>query len=263
MEITVCMKQVPQQAEIRWEEGRWSFAREGVPGLTNPQDLEALEIAIGLAEIHGGRTTVLSMGPPQAEECLIQALAMGADRAVLISDTALAGSDTLVTSMVLAAALKKLEPKPCLVLCGSRSSDSDTGQVGPQIAEELGLPYAGYVLEAEIRQGHLYVRRRLDRHIQRLKMSLPAVLGVLKAPRPPRDISLRAIGEAFETKHWVTWNLKELGLKPEQVGLRGSATKVADIREPGHGRRGEILNVPPHQAVEVILEALRSYHLIP
>lgn len=263
MEITVCIKQVPQQAEIRWEEGRWSFARQGVPGLINPQDLEALEIAFGLVAVHGGRVRVVSMGPPQAEEALVQALAMGADQAVLVSDPALAGSDTLATSMVLATALRKIDPKPDLILCGSRSWDSDTGQVGPQVAEELGLPYAGYVMEVEIQQEHVYVLRRLDRHVQKLRMGIPAVLGVLKAPRPPRDIHLGAIWEALETKERLTWSLQDLGLKPEQVGLMGSATKVLDIREPSHGRQGRILALPPQEAVEVILEALRGHHLIP
>jgi electron transfer flavoprotein beta subunit len=262
MEITVCIKQVPRQAEIRWEEGRWSFARQGVPGLINPQDLEALEMALQLKETHGGKITVLSMGPAQAEESLMEALAMGADRAVLISDPALAGSDTLATSTVLAAGLRKFQPKPHIILCGSRSSDSDTGQVGPQISEELELPYAGYALEVEIKQEHAYVLRRLDRRVQRLRMSLPAVVGMLRAPRRPRDIPLGAIGEAFETKERLRWNLQDLGLKPEEVGLKGSATKVVDIREPSHGRQGRILALPPHQAVEMILEVLRSRHLI-
>lgn len=263
MEITVCVKQVPQQAEIRWEEGRWSFARQGVPGLINPQDLEALEIALGLVAIHGGHVTVMSMGPPQAEEALVQALAMGADQAVLVSDKALAGSDTLATSMALAAALRKLDPKPDLILCGSRSADSDTGQVGPQVAEELGVPYAGYVMEVEVQQEHVYVLRRMDRHVQRLRMSMPAVVGVLKAPRPPRDISLGAIGEALQAKQRLRWNLQHLGLEPRQVGLMGSATKVMDIREPTHGRQGRILFLPAHEAVEVILEALRAHHVVP
>lgn len=262
MEIAVCIKQVPQQAEIRWEEGRWSFARHGVPGLMNHQDLEALEIALQLRELHGGRITVLSMGPPQAQESLMEALAMGVDRAVLISDPALAGSDTLATSMVLATALRRLDHQPDIILCGSRSSDSDTGQVGPQLAEELEVPYVSQVLEVQLRQEHLYVLRKLDRNIQRLKMSLPAVLGVLRAPRRHRDIFLGDIEEAFETKERLTWNLQELGLKPEQVGLKGSATKVLGITEPSHGRQGRILTLPSHQAVEVILEALRAHHVI-
>lgn len=262
MEITVCIKQVPQQAVIRWEEGHWGLARHGVFGLINPQDLEALEMALQLREIHGGSVTVLSMGPLQATESLMEALAMGADRALLVSDPALAGSDTLATSMVLATALRKFHPKPGMILCGNRSSDSDTGQVGPQLAEELGLPYAGQVMEAEIQGEHVYVLRRLDRHIQRLKMSIPAVVGVVRAPRRPRHIFLGAIEEAFENKEHLTWNLEDLGLKQEQVGLSGSATKVVDIREPGHGRQGRILNLPPHQAVEVVLEALRIHRVI-
>lgn len=262
MEITVCMKQVPQEAEIRWEEGRWSLDRRSVPGRINPQDLEALEVALQLKEAHGGRITVLSMGPLQAEESLMEALAMGAERAVLISDPALAGSDTLATSRVLAAALRKLDPTPAIILCGSRSSDSDTGQVGPQVAEELGLLYGGYALEVEIRQEHVYLLRRLDRRIQRLRMRFPAVVGVLKAPRRPRHIPLGAIGEAFERKECLVWNLRDLGLEPGEVGSQGSATVVVGLRKPEHGRQGRVIALPPHQAVEAILEALREHYAI-
>ncbi len=263
MEMAVFLKHVPEHAEIRWEDGRWAIDREGVPGRINPQDLEALEVALQLREIRGGRITLLSMGPPQALESLMEALAMGADRAVLISDPALAGSDTLATSRSLAAALNRLDTRADLVLCGCRSSDSDTGQVGPQVAEELGLPYLGYALEVEMKQNHVYVLRRLDRRLQKLRATIPAVVGVLRAPRRPRDVCLGAVGKAFQSKECHIWNLRDLGLKKEQAGLRGSATVVVGLEEPSHGRQGKILALPPHQAVEVILEALRRNHVLP
>jgi len=262
MNIAVCVKQVPGHADIRLDEGRWTLARQGVPGRINPQDLEALEAAFQLRDTHGGCTTVLSMGPPQAEEALREALAMGADGAVLITDPALAGSDTLATSRALSRALIRFDPRPDLILCGSRSSDSDTGQVGPQIAEELGLPYAGYALEMEIKQDGLYVLRRLDRHLQRLRMSTPAVVSVLRSPRKPREIPLGAIREAFDSKKCQVLGLQDLGLRPQEVGLKGSATVVRGISESGSKRAGRLLILPPHLAVGTIMECLREHHLI-
>lgn len=262
MEIAVCIKQVPENPEVRMEEGRWILARQDVPSRINPYDLEALEIALGLVQERGGSVSVLCMGPPQAEEALREALAMGAQRAILISDPALAGSDTLATSHALASAIKRLVPAPELILCGARSTDSDTAQVPPQIAEELGLPHASYALEVEVLGRELRVLRRMDRQLERLRMAMPALVSVLKAPRRPREIPLGAIHTAFEARRVSFWGLSHLGLDPREVGLAGSATVVRSILEPPARREGKILDKPPHEAVEAILEALREHHVI-
>lgn len=262
MEIAVCIKQVPEHPDVRLEEGRWTLARQDVPSRINPHDLEALEVAMELREKHGGSVTVLCMGPPQAEEALREALAMGAQRGILLTDPALAGSDTLATSRALAAALRRLEPPVDLILCGARSSDSDTGQVAPQIAEELGLPHAAYALEVEVLGQEVKVCRRLDRSLERLRMRSPALVSVLRAPRKPREIPLGAVQQAFDEREFHVWRLAQLDLDPDQVGLRGSATVVRAIKEPQGKRGGRVLRKPPHEAVEAILEALRAHHVI-
>jgi electron transfer flavoprotein beta subunit len=201
------------------------------------------------------------MGPSQSEECLREALAMGSDNAVLLSDSALAGADTLATSVVLARALRNLEDRPDLILCGNGSSDSGTKQVGPQIAEDLGLPHIAYVVETRL-QGHdLILKRKLDWYLETSRVRLPALLTILKSDTPRRDISFAQIENAF-TREILRWGLEELGLAPHETGLAGSATWVRKIREPRISRRAKLIQGTPEQAVHAIVEALEKRHLL-
>jgi electron transfer flavoprotein beta subunit len=262
MRIVVCIKQVPQDADVRIDQRRWTLVREGVPSCINPHDLLALETAFVLRERHRGEVLVLSMGPPQSEESLREAIAMGADEAILLTAPQMAGADTLATSKVLARAIEILEPSPALILCGTRSTDSDTGQVGPQVAEALDIPHVAYVEEVEIEGTKAMVKRVLDRQRQTLKVGLPVLLTILRSPRPPSDISLWRIEDAFEPQKVRKWGLEELRLRPEEVGLQGSATVVRSIRRPETQRRGKLLQCTPTEAVECILEALRERYLL-
>jgi electron transfer flavoprotein beta subunit len=262
MKIVVCIKQVPAVAEVRIDEGRWTLVRNSVPNQINDQDLLALDFALRLRDLNGGRVTVMTMGPPQSEEALFEALAMGADEGVLISDPALAGSDTLITSMTLARAIRKLDGQADLILSGARSSDSGTGQVGPQLAEDLGIPHVAYVEGLRQLGEQLIVQRRVDRYRETLKLSPPAVLTILRSENPTREVRLAMIEEAFRTDSIVRWSIGDLGLESHEVGLSGSATWVREIREPEGARRAVLKEADPNEAVQYILQALRERYML-
>ncbi len=262
MKMVVCIKQVPAQADIRIDEERWTLVRQGVPSRINPHDAEGLETALTLRDRHGGEVLVMTMGPPQSEEALREALAMGADRAILLTDPRLAGADTLATSLALARAIERLPWRPDLILCGARSSDSDTGQVGPQLAEELGLPHVAYVQEVAKEGEALVVRRSLDRYWETIRVRLPALLTVSRAPGPVREISLRSIDGAFEGGTMDRWGISELGLEPETVGHPGSATWVRRIFRPEGHTRTKWVRGGPQEAANEILQALVDRHIL-
>lgn len=258
MRISVCIKQVPVKAAPRAVQGRWTLQREGIEGKINEHDLQALETALRLREVSGGEVTVLTMGPPNAEEALREALARGADRALLLSDPAFAGADTLATSATLAQAIRRLE-SPDLILCGARTSDSGTGQVGPQLAEELGIPHVAYVEEVILQGDSILIHRTVDRFRETIRIRrLPTVLTFLRLPFPPRQIALQRIHEAFDVKPLERWGLQELGLSPDQVGAAGSATQVIGLREPPAQRKARIIRDDPDRAVKEILQVLDS-----
>jgi electron transfer flavoprotein beta subunit len=262
MRIVACIKQVPDEVDVRIDEHRWTLAREGVPSRINPHDLHALELALRLREQAGGELVAMTMGPAQSEEALREALAMGADRGILLSDPGLAGADTLATSTALAQAIRKMGDAPKLVLCGTRSTDSDTGQVGPQVAEDLGIPHVAYVEEVQMKGDHLLVRRRVDRYRETLKVRLPALLTVLKAPCRPRDTPFTSIEKAFLEKEVQCFDIKDLDLEPDQVGFAGSATWVRRIYEPRLSRKGQLLEGEPQEAVEAIVQALLKLYVL-
>lgn len=262
MRIVVCIKQVPAQADIRIDEERWTLVRQGVPSRINPHDVEGLETALTLRDRHNGEVLVMTMGPPQSEEALREALAMGADRAILLTDQRLAGADTLATSLALAGAIERLTWQPDLILCGARSADSDTGQVGPQLAEELGIPHVAYVEEVTKEQQALVVRRRLDRYWETIRVRLPALLTVSRAPDTVREISLRSIDKAFKEGAVERWGIAELGLEPRSVGHSGSATWVRRIFRPEAHIRTRWVKGDPQEAVNEILQALVDRHIL-
>jgi electron transfer flavoprotein beta subunit len=262
MNIVVCIKQVPAEVDVRIDENRWTLAREGVSSRINPHDLHALELALLLREASGGAVMAMTMGPPQSEEVLREALAMGVDRGVLLTDPRLAGADTLATSTALAQAIRTFTQAPELILCGTRSTDSDTGQVGPQVAEDLGVPHVAYVEKVRSEGKGLIVQRRVDLYRETLRVRLPALLTVLRAPSRPRDISLPAIERAFLEKEVQHLGLEELGLEPSQVGFEGSATWVRRIYEPKVSREVQLLEGAPQEAVEAIVKTLLKRYIL-
>ena len=262
MKIVVCIKQVPDVPSIRIDRHRMTIIREGVESIINPIDCVALEAALELREREGGEITVMSMGPPQSEEALREALAFGADRGILLTDPAFAGADTLATSHVLARAIAKLRPFPDLVLCGKQTIDSDTGHVGPQIAEELDLPQVCGVHEIHLEGNSLTVRRLYDGFLDTLRVSLPALLTVSHELCVPHHIPLGNLEKAFSEEEVVRWGLEHLDLEEEEVGLRGSATRVWKLHKAPLKRRGDIASGSAQSLAEQLIRKLEALSII-
>lgn len=262
MNIVVCIKQVPDVPTIRVDRQRMTIIREGVESIINPMDFVALEAALELRGKQGGQVTVITMGPPQSEAALREALAVGADRAVLLTDPAFAGADTLATSHVLATAISKFDPFPDLVLCGVQTIDSDTGHVGPQISEELDIPQVCGVIEIHGEGESLTVKRLSDGFLDTLKVSLPALLAVTTGLCPVRELPLGALESAFTQKDIVTWGIEDLGLNEEEVGLSGSATRVLNLLPPPVKREGEMVSGSPQSQVDVLIRKLETLSII-
>ena len=251
----VCVKQVPREPVFRRVDTYFKVDRDRTEGILNPADRDALEMAREMKERHGGRIVAVSMGPPQAEEALREALACGADRAVLLTDPAFAGADTLATARTLAAAIRRLG-RFTLVLCGGRTLDSDTGQVGPQLAEVLGVPMASGVDRVACRGGSVRVERRMDGFRERLEMPLPALVSVERKEKAAAAVSLQALEQAFGGLPVERWTREDLGLDPREVGWAGSATWARDISPWEKKRSGERVHGDAEEAADRILSIL-------
>lgn len=241
MKICVCIKQVPATTEVKINPETNTLVRQGVESQINPFDLYALEEAIRVkerltAEGTEAKVTVLTKGLPQADEILREAISLGADDAVLISDRPLAGSDTWATSYELALALRKIEPE--IVFCGMQAIDGDTGQVGPGIAVHMDYALAPYVAMIEsVDSKKIVVKRLLEEGYERVSVRLPVVLTVVKEINEPRTPSLRGKMNAKKAEI-PRWGLAELGAPAEKVGLLGSPTQVVKIFTPPHREGG-------------------------
>ncbi|MCX6003722.1 MAG: electron transfer flavoprotein subunit beta/FixA family protein, partial [Chloroflexi bacterium] len=196
MNIIVCLKQVPSTTEVKIDPKTNTLIRHGIKSIINPFDSYALEEGVRLKERYSGKVTAISMGPPQAAEMLRDAISTGADDAILLSDTAFAGSDTLATSTTLAKAIEKIKNYD-LVICGRQTLDGDTGQVGPELAEMLGSPFVAYVSKIEeIAGGKIRVQRMVEDGYETIETSLPAIITVVKEINVPRLPSLRGLTKA-------------------------------------------------------------------
>jgi electron transfer flavoprotein beta subunit len=239
--------------------------REGVEAIVNPLDLYAIEIAVQLREKHGGEVIGLSMGPLKAESALKEAIAMGIDSGILISDKAFAGSDTWSTSYVLAAAIRRIGAFD-LVICGERATDGDTGQVGPGVAGFLGLPVVTYAAKiGDIGQNICRVHRLVEDGYEVLDVQLPAVLTVVKEIAEPRLPTLRGKQKAKKTEVPI-WSVEDLEIEPEKLGLNGSPTRVVKIFRPKVARNCQMLEAGDEtsidKAAERIVEFLKKQELI-
>lgn len=257
MKIIVLIKQVPESTEVRINPETNTLIREGVKSIINPFDTYALEEGVLIKERLGGTVVVMTMGPPQAREVLQDAIALGADEAVLLSDRAFAGADTLATSRTLAAAVRKLEPYD-LIICGKQAIDGDTAQVGPEVAELLDIPHVTYVRKIrELEAGRAVVERMVEGAVETVEMSLPGLITVVKDINQPRIPSLKGIMKARRATIPV-WVPPDVGLPEEVVGLRGSPTTVEKIFVPQVERRGEMIEGSPEEVAEVLLSRLQS-----
>ncbi|MDD5409251.1 MAG: electron transfer flavoprotein subunit beta/FixA family protein [Candidatus Omnitrophica bacterium] len=240
MNIVVCIKQVPETTEVRINPETNTLMREGVKSIINPFDMYAIEEAVRLKERFGGKVSVLTMGPPQADGALREAISMGADEGFLVCDRAFAGSDTWATSYTLAGAIKKLGAFD-LIICGKQASDGDTAQVGPGISTHLNIPQVTYVKKIEEATDKLMkVERMLEEGFEIIETPLPALLTVVKEINEPRIPSLRGLMKAKSAKI-TTFTQKELQLDPQQIGLCGSPTQVVKIFTPTPRVGGQML----------------------
>jgi electron transfer flavoprotein alpha/beta subunit len=239
MEIIVCVKQVPDTTEVKIDPQTNTLIRQGVPSIVNPFDKNAVEEALKLKEKHGGKVTVISMGPPQAKDALKECIALGADEAILLSDRAFGGADTLATSRTLAAAIKKIGNFD-VILCGKQAIDGDTAQVGPEIAEHLDIAQITYVSKLEIIDGVVRAEREHEEGYEVIETKLPVLLSVVKAINEPRYPSIKNTMKA-NRKEIPVWTAADVEVDPEQIGLKGSPTQVRRIFTPKQRVQGEII----------------------
>jgi len=257
--LIVSIKQVPETTEVKVDPKTNALIREGVKSIVNPCDENAVEAALQLREAHGGKVTVITMGPPQAEAALRQALAMGADEGVLLTDPASRGSDTLATSYTLAQMVRKLGEFD-LVLCGKQAIDGDTGQVGPGLAERLGVPQVTFAIGLEISDGRLRARRVLDDFFEVVEVRLPAVVTVVKQINEPRYPSMRNVLKAKRAQI-TRWSLADLGADLTQTGFEGSPTQVIRVWPPEKRAGGKRLEGPLVEVVNELAKAIKGMNV--
>ncbi|MDI3310729.1 MAG: electron transfer flavoprotein subunit beta/FixA family protein [Thermoanaerobacterium sp.] len=260
MNILVLIKQVPDTNEVRIDPVTKTLIREGVPSIINPDDKNALEEAIRIREKVGGKVTVISMGPTQAEVALREALAMGADEAYLLTDRAFAGADTYATAKALSKAIEKFQYD--IVFCGRQAIDGDTAQVGPQIAEQLNIPQVTYVRKVEIGGDKLIVERALEDGYEIIEVKTPVLLTAIKELNVPRYPSIKGIFNAYNKKEVKILTADDLDVDKNELGLKGSPTKVVATSTPSTERAGEIFTGNIKEAVQNLVERLNSRHVI-
>lgn len=256
MHIAVCIKQVPDAAEVKINPETGTLVREGVPSIINPYDLHALEAALRIKEEADAKVTVLTMGPPQAEDALREAVSMGADDAVLLTDRAFAGSDTWATSYTLAKALGKLSPD--IVFCGKQAIDGDTAQVGPETAEMMGIPHVAYVRKIEaVEESRIRVQRLMDEGHDVVEADLPVLMTVVRELNEPRLPSLK--GKMRAKKAEITrWTASDIEAEEEYLGLIGSPTQVNKIFAPEARADREMLDGTPEEQADKLVRKLRE-----
>lgn len=261
MKIIVTIKQVPDTTEVKLDPRTGTLIREGVPSIINPEDKNALEEALKLKEEKGAHVTVITMGPPQADDALREALAMGADEAILLSDRAFAGADTWATATTLGMLVKKLGEYD-LILAGRQAIDGDTAQVGPQLAEYLGIPQITYATDIRISDGTVTAKRALEDGYEVIEAKLPALLTVTKEANKPRYPTAPGIISAYRSREVKVWTSKELDAEPGTLGLEGSPTQVRRSFSPPAKEPGEVATFPPDEAAKEILRRLKARNII-
>lgn len=251
MKIVVCIKQVPESQDVRLDPVTHNLLREGVKSIINPFDLYALEEGLRVREQQGGEVTVLTMGPPQAENALREALTYGADAAVLLSDRAFAGADTWATSFTLAKGIARIGGAD-LIICGKQAIDGDTAQVGPEMAAFLGIPYVAWARKLTfVQPGLLQVERLLDHGYDSVEVQLPALITVVKEINEPRVPSFKAKLRAKSQKIFL-YGAEDLHLNQSEVGLAGSFTQVVKVfPPPARGHRELLTGTPAEMAVRL------------
>jgi electron transfer flavoprotein beta subunit len=254
MRIIVCIKQVPDTAEVRINPETNTLIRDGVPSIINPYDTHAIEAGLQIREKAGGIVTVLTMGPPQAEEALKEAISMGADEAVLLTDRAFAGSDTWATAYTLAKAIEYIGAD--VILCGKQAIDGDTAQVGPEVAEFLDIPHVAYIRKIDdVTDSRIVVQRLMDDGYDVVESSLPVLLTVVRELNSPRLPSLKG---KMAAKKAVIKKLTAADIRAEEesLGLKGSPTQVRNIFAPEVRKDRKMFEGTAEEQVDSLIKEL-------
>ena len=260
MKIVVCLKQVPDTNEVKLDPVTGTLIREGVPSIINPDDKAGLEAALRLKDEQGAEVTVVSMGPPQAETALREALAMGADKAILLSDRAFGGADTWATSTTIAAAIKNLEYD--LIIAGRQAIDGDTAQVGPQISEHLGIANISYAEDIKVEGEYIIVKRQYEDRYHMVKAKMPCLITALSELNVPRYMTPGGIFEAYREKDVTVWGLSDITVDTTNIGLKGSPTKVAQSFPKSLKPAGTTVTLDVEDSANYIVEKLKEKFVI-
>lgn len=261
MNVFVCAKQVPNTNEVKIDPIKGTLIREGVESILNPDDANALEEALLLKDKYPDvKVTVISMGPPQADEMLRECLAMGADEAILLSDRAFGGADTYATSNAISAAIEKIGNYD-IIFAGRQAIDGDTAQVGPQIAEKLNIPQITYMQKFEIQGDEITVQRQLEDGYELISAKTPVMLTAVKELNSPRYMSIDGIYRAYESEITV-WGLKNIDADENEVGLKASPTKVFRSFVPEPKGKGVMLEGNNKDKVSKLMDSLKAKHVI-
>lgn len=261
MKILVCVKQVPDTNEVKIDPVKGTLIRDGVPSILNPDDANALEAALAYKDKNPDTVVaVLTMGPPQATYMLRECLAMGADEAYLLSDRAFGGADTCATSTTIAAGIKKVEGVD-VIFAGRQAIDGDTAQVGPQVAQRLGLPVVTYVQDIKLEEGKATVHRQMEDGYEVIEVQTPCVLTAVKELNEPRYMSISGIVDAYK-KDITVWNHVDVELNPKDCGLNASPTQVFRSFTPPPKGKGEMLNGSVTEMASTVINRLKEKHYI-
>ncbi len=261
MKIVVCIKQVPNTNEIRIDPIKGTLIRDGVDSIMNPDDKAGLETALSLKDNNPEITiTVLTMGPQQATAILREAVAMGADEAILLTDRTFAGADTWATSLTIANAIRKIGFD--LIICGRQAIDGDTAQVGPQIAEHLGIPHVSYVSNVEPKGDYLLVKREFEDFYQKIKVPTPCLITALSSMNKPRYMRVGRIFDAYRNLEIKTMGQADIDIDPEELGLKGSPTRVRKTETKQAKKSGVILELDAKESAEKIVTTLAEKYII-
>lgn len=258
MNIAVCIKQVPDAKDVRLDPKTNTLSREGVHSIMNPYDRHALEEAVRLREVRGGKVVAISMGPPQAADTLRDAIACGADEAVLVSDRAFAGADTWATTYTLAKALQTVGTFD-LILCGKQAIDGDTAQVGPGLAERLHIPFVTSVRRITVDDNMTFqAERMMDDGYDTVEVSAPVLFTVVKEINEPRFASLKGKMKAKKAAI-TTLSAEAIGAAPEAIGLKGSTTQVVKVFSPSARGERTMLSGTVEEQIEQLLGKLEKF----
>jgi electron transfer flavoprotein beta subunit len=255
LDIIVCIKQVPGTTEVKMNKETNTIIREGVEAVINPFDSYAVEEGVRLKEKTSGKVTALSMGIPAVCEILKETISLGVDDTILLSDRAFAGSDTLATAYALSMGIKKIGQYD-LIICGKQAIDGDTAQVGPSLAEKLGLPHVTYVRKIEeIGEGFIRCERMTDDGYEVIEVTLPAVITVVKEINEPRLPSIKGMMKSKKAVVTV-WTSDDIGADKELCGLKGSPTQVVSTFVPVHDVKSEMIEGEPAQQAKRLADKL-------